>query len=84
MSIDFDATIARFDALGINLLTTEGKIVFLLSKKGEARVKELMLATGSSYRGFYLSYDRLKTKGVLISTVDPSDRRARIARLASA
>lgn len=63
------------------MLTVEGRIILHLEQNGETRVKELMIATGVSYRGFYLGLDRLKKKGVVATRKDPSDGRARIVHL---
>ena len=47
-----------------------------------SRVKEVMLASAVSYRGFYLSLDRPKEAGVVKMSEDDTDRRARIIELA--
>ena len=69
--------------IGIELLTIDGRIILYLMNNGPSRIKELMLATGSSYRGFYLALERLKTKQLIEATIDPEDRRARIVQLAA-
>ncbi len=66
---------------GVEMLTVEGRILLHLMVHGQSRIKELMLASGSSYRGFYLALERLKEKRMVNSEIDPSDRRVRIIRL---
>ena len=82
VSLEYSAIQSRYDEYGVEMLTIDGKIILFLLEKGEAKIKELMLMTGSSYRGFYLAYNRLKDKNILVSSVDPQDRRSRIAKLA--
>ncbi|WP_128891729.1 helix-turn-helix domain-containing protein [Erythrobacter sp. HKB08] len=72
-----------FGQAGVEVFTIEGRIIMHLLNHGDARIKELLLASESSYRGFYLAIERLKTKGVVTSEVDPHDRRARLIRLAN-
>ncbi len=70
-----------YTSKGVELLTIEGRILLHLLMNGQSRIKELMLASGSSYRGFYLALDRLKEKRLVHSEIDCSDRRAQIIRL---
>ena len=79
--LSIEAFIERFEKLSVTTLTVEGRIVAHLTAKGRSRIKEVMLATGASYRGFYLALDKLKEKGVVISVQDPSDKRARLIAL---
>ena len=76
--------IDHFRERGVNLLTPEGRIILYLLENGGSRVKEVMLASAVSYRGFYLSLDRLKEAGVVKMSEDDTDRRARIIELAVA
>ncbi|WP_369026718.1 hypothetical protein [Qipengyuania sp. RANM35] len=73
----------ELEKVGVDLFTVDGKIIFYLMNNGSSRIKEIMLATGSSYRGFYLALERLKNKKLIDSEVDPVDRRARVIRLAT-
>lgn len=66
---------------GIDILTVEGRIVLHLLENDATRVKELMFASGSSYRGFYLALERLKKKRLIRSETDPDDGRVRRIRL---
>ena len=84
VSEELQRFIADYDDLGINLLTVDGRILLFLQQRKQSRIKELMLASGSSYRGFYLALDRLKEKGLITSVMDPEDKRARIIQLKSA
>ena len=68
-------------SIGVEMLTIDGRIILYLMNHGPSRIKELMLATGSSYRGFYLALERLKDKRIVVASVDPGDRRARIVDL---
>ncbi|MBY6015788.1 MarR family winged helix-turn-helix transcriptional regulator [Qipengyuania gaetbuli] len=72
---------AAFGQAGIQVFTVEGRIIIHLISNGESRIKELLLASGSSYRGFYLALERLKAKGIVTSELDPHDRRARRIKL---
>ena len=72
---------ASFGQAGIQVFTVEGRIIIHLLSHGESRIKELLLASGSSYRGFYLALERLKAKGIVTSELDPQDRRARRIKL---
>lgn len=72
----------RFSDKGVNLLTPEGKIILYLLVNGGSRVKEVMLASGVSYRGFYLTLDRLKEAGLVTVSAEANDRRVRIIQLA--
>ncbi|ALE15331.1 hypothetical protein AMC99_00014 [Altererythrobacter epoxidivorans] len=72
---------AAFGRAGIQIFTVEGRIIIHLISHGESRIKELLLASESSYRGFYLALERLKAKGIVTSELDPRDRRARLIRL---
>ncbi|MDG5749273.1 MarR family winged helix-turn-helix transcriptional regulator [Qipengyuania sp. XHP0207] len=83
VSEELQRFIADYDDLGINLLTVDGRILLFLQQRKQSRIKELMLASGSSYRGFYLALDRLKEKGLITSVMDPEDKRARIIQLSS-
>lgn len=65
----------RFSGKGVNLLTPEGKIILHLMVNGGSRVKEVMLASGASYRGFYLTLDRLKEAGLVTVSAEANDRR---------
>ena len=71
----------EFGRSGVEVFTIEGRIIIHLLNNGSSRIKELLHASGSSYRGFYLAIDRLKAKGVVTADIDPHDRRARLIRL---
>lgn len=73
---------ASFRELGVEILTTEGRIVMHLNAFGPTKVKELMIATAASYRGFYLALDRLKEQALVVTASDPNDKRVRIISLA--
>lgn len=81
-SLTLEELNARYMNRGVEVLTTEGRILLHLTVNGQSRIKELMLASGSSYRGFYLALERLRAKKLVASEVDSEDRRVRIVRLA--
>ncbi|GAA4643266.1 hypothetical protein GCM10023115_12260 [Pontixanthobacter gangjinensis] len=60
-----------------DILTTEGKIYFFLLINESPRIKEVMIASNSSYRGFYLSLGKLKRKGLVEVNNGPLDGRVR-------
>jgi hypothetical protein len=76
--------IENFDRLSVPTLTMEGRIIVYLAANGLSRIKEVMIASGGSYRGFYLAMNRLIDKGVVVVSHDPKDKRARLASLANA
>ena len=71
----------EFGRSGVEVFTIEGRIIIHLLNNGSSRIKELLHASGSSYRGFYLAIERLKAKGLVTADIDPNDRRARLIRL---
>lgn len=66
---------------GVDILTTEGKILNYLGANEHACVKEVMLDIGTSYRGFYMALDRLKIANVVRSEVSAKDKRVRYLHL---
>ncbi|WP_115366965.1 hypothetical protein [Alteripontixanthobacter maritimus] len=80
-SIEVGNFLESFGQFGVELLTTDGKIILYLHENGPTRVKELMLASKSSYRGFYLAFERLKEKDIISAVTDSKDRRVRVVQL---
>ena len=78
---EFRETIGKLAGQNLEIFTPEGKIICHLLNHGRSRIKELILVSGVSYRGFYLALDRLrKAKAVEMST-DPHDRRVKLVEL---
>lgn len=63
--------------LGIEALRPEAKIYFILKSRGELSIKEAMLLSGVSYRGFYLVLARLIEKGLVKVQGDQQDKRVK-------
>lgn len=61
----------------IDVLRTEAKLLIELSKNPGLTVKQAMLFTGRSYRGFYLMLERLIAREVVEMTSDANDKRIR-------
>jgi DNA-binding MarR family transcriptional regulator len=80
-----DSLLERFciveKRLGFDLLRPEAKILLALSSKGELSIKELMIESGMSYRGFYLVFTRLTEQGLIDSETDLRDKRVRKVRI---
>ncbi len=76
-----EATLARMALAGVAPLTIEGRIVRFLVENGACRVKELMIASEASYRGFYLALERLKAKGFVEVTPHSCDKRVKVVSL---
>lgn len=69
--------------LGFDLLRPEAKILLALRSKGDLSIKELMIESGMSYRGFYLVFTRLTAQGLIESETDGRDKRVRRVRIAA-
>lgn len=81
--ITVDQFVDTYEKMNVAPLTIEGRIIFYLTKKGKSRIKEVMIASRSSYRGFYLALGKLKSKGVVHISDDPGDKRARLVQLSA-
>lgn len=66
---------------GLSILTPEARMLIYLVENKSACMKELMLASRISYRGFYLAYDRLLASGFIKASTDANDRRVRRVEL---
>jgi hypothetical protein len=62
---------------GFEILTPDAKLFCVVGAKGTLSVKEAMLYSGLSYRGFYLVAARLVNRGVIVFDADPRDARVR-------
>jgi DNA-binding MarR family transcriptional regulator len=68
---------------GFELLTPDAKLFCILGAKGSLSVKEAMLFSGLSYRGFYLVTARLAGRGGIVLEGDPHDGRVKRISLAA-
>jgi DNA-binding MarR family transcriptional regulator len=68
---------------GFEVLTPDAKLFCVLGAKGSLSVKEAMLYSGLSYRGFYLVAGRLAARGSILLEGDPHDGRVRRISLAA-
>jgi DNA-binding MarR family transcriptional regulator len=65
------------EQVGIEALRPEAKILFTLKTKGSLSVKEAMILSGLSYRGFYIVLARLANSGWITMEADLKDRRVK-------
>lgn len=65
------------EQVGIEALRPEAKILFTLKMKGSLSVKEAMILSGLSYRGFYIVLARLANSGWITMEADLKDRRVK-------
>ncbi|MBY8824500.1 hypothetical protein [Sphingomonas colocasiae] len=70
------------EQVGIEALRPEAKILFTLKTKGSLSVKEAMILSGLSYRGFYIVLARLANSGWITMEADLKDRRVKRILLA--
>jgi DNA-binding MarR family transcriptional regulator len=70
------------EQVGIEALRPEAKILFTLKTKGSLSVKEAMILSGLSYRGFYIVLARLANSGWITMEADIKDRRVKRILLA--
>lgn len=68
---------------GFEVLTPDAKLFCVLGSKGSLSVKEAMLFSGLSYRGFYLVAGRLAARGSIVLEGDPRDGRVKRISLAA-
>lgn len=68
---------------GFEVLTPDAKLFCVLGAKGSLSVKEAMLYSGLSYRGFYLVAGRLAGRGSIVLEGDPHDGRVKRISLAA-
>lgn len=68
---------------GFEVLTPDAKLFCVLGAKGSLSVKEAMLFSGLSYRGFYLVAGRLAGRGSIVLEGDPHDGRVKRISLAA-
>ena len=68
---------------GFEVLTPDAKLFSVLGAKGSLSVKEAMLYSGLSYRGFYLVAGRLAGRGSIVLEGDPHDGRVKRISLAA-
>lgn len=66
----------------VELLTPDAKLLCILGAKGSLIVKEAMLLSGLSYRGFYLVAGRLADRSSIVLEGDPNDGRVKRISLA--
>jgi DNA-binding MarR family transcriptional regulator len=66
---------------GLDALKPEAKILFTLGSRGPLAVKQLMLYSGLSYRGFYIVVNRLTALGLIETYQDKDDGRVRRIKL---
>lgn len=71
------------EQVGIEALRPEAKILFTLKTKGSLSVKEAMILSGLSYRGFYIVLARLANSGWITMEADLKDRRVKRILLAN-
>lgn len=69
---------------GFEILTPDAKLFCILGAKGSLSVKEAMLISGLSYRGFYLVAGRLAQRGSIVLEGDPRDGRVKRISLSEA
>ncbi|MBY8823304.1 hypothetical protein [Sphingomonas colocasiae] len=62
---------------GFEILTPDAKLFCVVGAKKTLSVKEAMLYSGLSYRGFYLVAARLGSRGVIVFEADPRDARVK-------
>jgi DNA-binding MarR family transcriptional regulator len=62
---------------GFELLTPDAKLFCIIGARGSLSVKEAMLFSGLSYRGFYLVLGRLAGRGSIMLEGDPHDGRVK-------
>lgn len=62
---------------GCEALRPEAKIIFSLRARGSLSIKEAMLLSGLSYRGFYIVMARLLQLGLIKVNGGQEDRRVR-------
>ena len=70
------------EQVGIEALRPEAKILFTLKARGNLSVKEAMILSGLSYRGFYIVLARLANNGWITMEADVDDRRVKRILLA--
>lgn len=69
------------ERLALRLLTPEFMIACFLIDAGEATPSEIMPHSKLSSTGFFNLLEKMKSKGLLYSDINPADRRSRILRL---
>jgi DNA-binding MarR family transcriptional regulator len=68
-------------AIGFAALKPEAKILFALGSLGDMSIKQAMLISDVSYRGFYLILERLRNNQLIEIYPDSLDRRVRRIKL---
>ncbi len=63
--------------IGVKFLRPEAKLLIILKQSGSLSIKEAMITSGLSYRGFYILLSRLVAQELIRVEVDENDRRVR-------
>jgi DNA-binding MarR family transcriptional regulator len=69
------------NALGFSALKPDAKVIMAIGYHGDLTIKQAMLASQMSYRGFYIMLDRLVESKLVEVCQDSKDRRVRRLRL---
>lgn len=69
------------NSLGFPALKPDAKVIMAIGYHGDLTIKQAMLASQMSYRGFYIMLDRLIASKLVEVSHDEKDRRVRRVRL---